>query len=134
MCLAMFFPTCHESQPMIGKPGLFHMQQCTSIFGVASVELSWGGQHHNVSLAMALSYMQQVHHLCLVWQVEVPEWYVPGEVRATSPETPRLSAAVQASAAATQEVLAVFDITHGKQAFASVVQHRCLCIQLACWF
>lgn len=71
---------------------------------------------------MGLSCMQQVHHLCLVWQVEVPEWYVPGAVRATSPETPRLSAAVQASAAATQEVLAVFDITHGKQAFASVVQ------------
>lgn len=47
-------------------------------------------------------------------QVEVPEWYVPGAVRATSPETPQVSAAVQASTAATQEVLAAFDITHGQ--------------------
>lgn len=49
-----------------------------------------------------------------MYQVEVPEWYVPGAVRATSPETPRVSAAVQASSAATQEALAAFDITHGQ--------------------
>ncbi len=49
-----------------------------------------------------------------MYQVEVPEWYVPGAVRATSPETPRVSAAVQASTAATQEALAAFDITHGQ--------------------
>lgn len=50
-----------------------------------------------------------------MYQVEVPEWYVPGAVRATSPETPRVSAAVQASSAATQEALAAFDITHGQR-------------------
>ncbi len=54
-------------------------------------------------------------------QVEVPEWYVPGAVRATSPETPRMSAAVQASSAATQKALAAFDITHGQ---LSACTHR----------
>lgn len=49
-----------------------------------------------------------------MYQVEVPEWYVPGAVRAKSPETPRVSAAVQASTAATQEALAAFHITHGQ--------------------
>lgn len=48
-------------------------------------------------------------------QVEVPEWYVPGAVRAASPETPRATNAVRASHAATEEVVAAFDITHGEQ-------------------
>lgn len=48
-------------------------------------------------------------------QVEVPEWYVPGAVRAASPERPRVTAAVQAAQAAAQEVAAAFDITHGKE-------------------
>ena len=52
---------------------------------------------------------------CVCWQVEVPEWYVPGAVRATSPETPRVTAGVQASHAASQEVAAAFDITHGEE-------------------
>ena len=47
-------------------------------------------------------------------QVEVPEWYVPGAVRAASPDTPSVTNAVQASHAATQEVAAAFDITHGQ--------------------
>ena len=48
-------------------------------------------------------------------QVEVPEWYVPGAVRAASPERPRVTADVQASHAAAQEVAAAFDITHGEE-------------------
>lgn len=47
-------------------------------------------------------------------QVEVPEWYVPGAVRAASPDTPRVTTAAPASPAATQEVAAAFDIIHGQ--------------------
>ncbi|KAA6425950.1 MAG: Arabinose kinase isoform 1 [Trebouxia sp. A1-2] len=80
--------------------------------------------------AIVFGYMMQRHRAR--GKVEVPEWYVPGAVRATSPETPQVSAAVQASTAATQEVLAAFDITHGKEnldqcpdtaAFLSMLHH-----------
>ncbi|KAL0052129.1 hypothetical protein WJX82_008344 [Trebouxia sp. C0006] len=80
--------------------------------------------------AIVFGYMMQRHRAR--GKVEVPEWYVPGAVRATSPETPRVSAAVQASSAATQEALAAFDITHGKEnldrcadtaAFLSMLHH-----------
>ena len=64
-----------------------------------------------------------------VWQVEVPEWYVPGAVRAASPVTPRVGAAVQASAAATQEVLSVFDITHGDQLNSKLLDN-CLSVHM----
>ena len=64
-----------------------------------------------------------------VWQVEVPEWYVPGAVRAASPVTPRVGAAVQASAAATQEVLSVFDITHGDQLNSKLLDN-CLSVRM----
>ena len=44
---------------------------------------------------------------------------MPGAVRAASPDTPRVNATLQASEAATQEVVSHFDITHGEASLAS---------------
>ncbi|KAL3147999.1 hypothetical protein ABBQ38_014294 [Trebouxia sp. C0009 RCD-2024] len=66
--------------------------------------------------AIVFGYMMQRHRAR--GKVEVPEWYVPGAVRAASPERPRVTAAVQAAQAAAQEVAAAFDITLGKENLA----------------